>query len=134
MFKYIKMSETELKLRGSKARITNPITYQVKTNSKGSELRSFMCVSINGKEFESRAQKVSPNLAAGSMFSQWIQTQTQKQKQKKLISAFIILRESTRGSLQKKYKYTVTRTKLEEPIEKAKGVFVKYDTKIVSEN
>lgn len=127
------MSETEynskLKLKGSKARIINPITQEVKKSAKGSQLRSFMCVSINGKEFESRAQKASPNLAAGSIFSQWIKTQ----KQTKKTSALIILRESTRGSLQKEYKYTVTRTKLDEPIEKVKGVFVKYDTKIVSE-
>jgi hypothetical protein len=112
------------------ARITDPSTNEIKKNSNGSELRSFMCVSVNGKEFESRAQKTSPNLAAGSIFSQWIKTQ----KVSNEIKGLVILRESTRGGLKKEYKYTVTRTKLDKPLTLPNGITVKYNTNIVSQN
>ena len=106
------------------ARVKNPLTGQVKTTStKASKpVRSFVCVSINGRKFNSKANKEKPSSAATSMFSQW----SRKKSKQGGSSARIILRESTRDSLQKEYAYEVGKKKLVKPIVTSNATF-KYE-------
>ena len=96
------------------ARVTNPSTGEVKTTStKASKpVRSFVCISINGRKFDSKANKEKPSSAAASMFSQW----SRKKSKQGRMTARILLRESTRNGLQKEYAYEVGRKKLSKPV------------------
>lgn len=96
------------------ARVTNPSTGEVKktSTSAAKPVRSFVCILINGKKFNSKANKEKPSSAAASMFSQW----SRKKSKQGGLSARILLRESTRNGLQKEYAYEVGKKKLEKPV------------------
>ncbi len=96
------------------ARVTNPTTGKVKTTSTDAKkpVRSFVCVSVNGRKFNSKANKEKPSSAAASMFSQWFR----KKSKQGAATARVLLRESTRNGLQKEYAYEVGRKKLSKPV------------------
>lgn len=95
------------------ARVTNPTTGDVKRSAKGKkELRSFVCVSVNGKEQPySQTLSTTPNSGASKHFQSWCK----ENKKGAGTKAVVEVRESTRGSLQKKYAYTCSRVKLGKP-------------------
>ena len=96
-------------MSGRSARVTNPISGEVKTTARSKKpVRSFVCLSINGQKFESKAYREKPSSAAASMFSQWVR----KKSKHGPCSVRILLRESTRDSLQKEYAYEVGRKKM----------------------
>jgi len=96
-------------MSGRSARVTNPVSGEVKTTARSKKpVRSFVCLSINGQKFESKAYREKPSSAAASMFSQWVR----KKSKHGPCSVRILLRESTRDSLQKEYAYEVGRKKM----------------------
>ena len=106
------------------AKVINPKTGEVKTTStKASKpVRSFVCISINGRKFESKAYREKPSSAASSMFSQWARKKSKQGPTK----ARVLLRESTRDGLQKEYAYEVGRKKLDKPVVTSVATF-KYE-------
>jgi len=101
-------------MSGRSARVTNPVTGEVRTTSKANKpVRSFMCVSVNGRKFDSKAYREKPSSAASSVFSQW----SRKKSKTGPLKARIIVKETTRNSLQKEYAYEIKREKLSQPKE-----------------
>lgn len=102
------------KMSGRSARVVNPRNGKVKTTS-GSEIpvRSFQCVSVNGRKFNSKAYREKPSSAASSVFSQW----SRKNSKSGPLKAKIIIRETTRNSLHNEYAYEISRQKLSKPKE-----------------
>ena len=79
-------------------------------------------MSINGRKFNSKANKEKPSSAATSMFSQW----SRKKSKQGVMRARVIVRESTRNGLQKEYAYEVGKKKLSKPIVTKNATF-KYE-------
>lgn len=100
-------------LKNTKPRVTNPKTGKVKVSSKSKiEQRSFVCVSVNGKSQEyNQIFGATPLAAASKHFSSWCK----KNNKKGNCSAVIIIKESTRGSKNKEYKYEAKRQKYNTP-------------------
>lgn len=104
---------TSKTLKNTKPRVTNPKTGKVKVSSKSKiEQRSFVCVSVNGKSQEyNQIFGATPLAAASKHFSSWCK----KNNKKGNCSAVIIIKESTRGSKNKEFKYEAKRQKYNTP-------------------
>ncbi len=111
------------------ARVTNPVTNQVKKTAKGNDLRSFVLVSVNGQTPDyNQVFSTTPSASASKHFSSWCR----KNKKGKNTKAVVEIRESTRGSLQKKFTYNCVREKLSKTDEiDRNGKVIKYNFKSV---
>ena len=100
-------------IKNTKPRVTNPKTGKVKVSSKAKiEQRSFVCLSINGKSQEyNQIFGANPKAAASKHFSSWCR----KKNKKGDCSAIIIIKESTRKSANKEFKYEAKRQKFNTP-------------------
>lgn len=106
------------------ARVTNPVTGEVKKSAKGIPLRSFALVSVDGKKVNRDAMYCSnPSGCAKKLFNAWCDDN----KKTTCPKVVVCIRESTRGSLQKEYKYDCKRVKLDKPIVTNNGTY-KYTT------
>ena len=104
---------TSKTIKNTKPRVTNPKNGKVKVSAKSKiQQRSFVCISVNGKSQKyNQIFGATPFAAASKHFSSWCE----KNNKKGNCSAVIIIKESTRGSENKEYKYKAHRKKYSTP-------------------